>query len=48
MRWARQMAPSTPDVFGCTPGDVNCGERAGPDFDFGASPVLATLPADAS
>jgi polyvinyl alcohol dehydrogenase (cytochrome) len=43
MRWARQMAPATPDVFGCTPGDVNCGERAGPDFDFGASPVLATL-----
>jgi polyvinyl alcohol dehydrogenase (cytochrome) len=43
MRWARQMAPATPDVFGCTPGDVNCGERAGPDFDFGASPVLARL-----
>jgi polyvinyl alcohol dehydrogenase (cytochrome) len=40
MRWARQMAPSTPDVFGCTPGDVNCGDRAGPDFDFGASPLL--------
>ena len=44
VRWARQMAPATPDVFGCTPGDVNCGERAGPDFDFGASPVLARLP----
>jgi polyvinyl alcohol dehydrogenase (cytochrome) len=44
IRWARQMAPATPDVFGCTPGDVNCGERSGPDFDFGASPVLATLP----
>lgn len=44
MRWARQMAPSTPDVFGCTPGEVNCGQRAGPDFDFGASPVLARLP----
>ena len=43
LRWAQQMAPSTPDVFGCTPGAVNCGERAGPDFDFGASPVLATL-----
>jgi polyvinyl alcohol dehydrogenase (cytochrome) len=43
IRWTRQMAPSTPDVFGCVPGDVNCGERAGPDFDFGASPVLATL-----
>ena len=27
MRWSRQMAPATPDVFGCTPGDVNCGER---------------------
>jgi polyvinyl alcohol dehydrogenase (cytochrome) len=44
LRWARQMAPTTPDVFGCTPGDVNCGERAGPDFDFGASPILAKLP----
>jgi polyvinyl alcohol dehydrogenase (cytochrome) len=45
VRWARQMAPSTPDVFGCAPGDVNCGERPGPDFDFGASPVLATTTA---
>jgi polyvinyl alcohol dehydrogenase (cytochrome) len=44
MRWARQMATTMPDVFGCVPGDVNCGERPGPDFDFGASPVLATLP----
>jgi polyvinyl alcohol dehydrogenase (cytochrome) len=44
LQWSRQMAPSTPDVFGCTPGAVNCGERPGPDFDFGASPVLATLP----
>ena len=43
MRWARPMASATPDVFGCTPGDVNCGDRPGPDFDFGASPVLATL-----
>src|SRR5206468_1975701 len=44
IRWSRQMATTTPDVFGCVPGDVNCGERAGPDFDIGASPVLATLP----
>jgi polyvinyl alcohol dehydrogenase (cytochrome) len=43
MRWARPMASATPDVFGCTPGDVNCGDRPGPDFDFGASPVLATM-----
>ena len=31
-------------MFGCTPGEVNCGTRPGPDFDFGASPLLATLP----
>jgi polyvinyl alcohol dehydrogenase (cytochrome) len=31
-------------VFGCAAGDVNCPERPGPDFDFGASPVLAALP----
>jgi polyvinyl alcohol dehydrogenase (cytochrome) len=43
LRWSRQMATTTPDVFGCVPGDVNCGDRPGPDFDFGASPVLATL-----
>lgn len=44
LRWARQMNPGERDVFGCAPGDVNCGEKAGPDFDFGASPVLARLP----
>ncbi len=44
MRWTRHMASTTPDVFGCTPGEVNCGDRQGPDFDFGASPVLARLP----
>jgi polyvinyl alcohol dehydrogenase (cytochrome) len=44
IRWARQMYPGERDVFGCMPGDVNCGPKAGPDFDFGASPILATLP----
>jgi polyvinyl alcohol dehydrogenase (cytochrome) len=44
MRWARQMYPGERDVFGCVPGDVTCGPKAGPDFDFGASPILATLP----
>jgi len=44
MRWAHQMNPDRRDVFGCTPGEINCGDRAGPDFDVGASPVLATLP----
>jgi polyvinyl alcohol dehydrogenase (cytochrome) len=43
VRWTRQMAPGSSDVFGCVPGEVNCGDRPGPDFDFGASPVLATL-----
>ena len=41
MRWSKQMAPGTADIFGCRPGEVNCGDRQGPDFDFGASPVLA-------
>ncbi len=44
MRWARQMYPGDRDVFGCNPGEVNCGAKAGPDFDFGASPMLVTLP----
>jgi polyvinyl alcohol dehydrogenase (cytochrome) len=44
MRWARQMAPGEHDVFGCQPGAANCGERAGPDFDFGASPAMAKAP----
>ncbi|HJZ74746.1 MAG TPA: PQQ-binding-like beta-propeller repeat protein [Vicinamibacterales bacterium] len=43
LRWAHQMPTTTPDVFGCSVGEINCGERPGPDFDFGASPILATL-----
>jgi polyvinyl alcohol dehydrogenase (cytochrome) len=42
MRWAHQLTPN--DVFGCTPGEINCLDRAGPDFDFGAAPALARLP----
>ncbi len=41
-RWARQMTAN--DVYGCRAGDANCGDRSGPDFDFGASPTLARLP----
>jgi polyvinyl alcohol dehydrogenase (cytochrome) len=44
LRWARQMYPGDRDVFGCNPGEVNCLPKAGPDFDFGASPILASLP----
>lgn len=43
LRWAQQMTPGERDVFGCAPGEVNCGDTAGPDFDFGASPALATM-----
>jgi polyvinyl alcohol dehydrogenase (cytochrome) len=39
--WAKQLHPD--DVFGCRLGEPNCGERSGPDFDFGASPILTTL-----
>lgn len=44
MRWARQFPPGERDVFGCTPGELNCGAKAGPDFDFGASPALVKSP----
>jgi polyvinyl alcohol dehydrogenase (cytochrome) len=42
MLWAKQVA--APDIFGCRVGEANCGERAGPDFDFGSSPALTKLP----
>jgi len=42
LRWAHQLTPM--DLFGCVPGEINCVDRPGPDFDFGASPALATLP----
>jgi polyvinyl alcohol dehydrogenase (cytochrome) len=44
MRWAHQLNAGHRDVFGCTAGEINCIERPGPDFDVGASPVLAKLP----
>ncbi len=40
--WAKQVA--APDIFGCRVGEANCGERPGPDFDFGSSPSLTKLP----
>jgi polyvinyl alcohol dehydrogenase (cytochrome) len=42
MRWAHQLTPN--DVFGCVAGEINCSDRPGPDFDFGAAPALAKLP----
>ena len=40
VKWTKQMTPG--DVFGCRPGGANCGEKAGPDFDFGTPPMLTT------
>jgi polyvinyl alcohol dehydrogenase (cytochrome) len=40
--WTKQLHGD--DVFGCRVGEPNCPERAGPDYDFGASPALVTLP----
>jgi polyvinyl alcohol dehydrogenase (cytochrome) len=42
LRWTKQLVPD--DVFGCRVGEPNCGETRGPDFDFGAAPVLTKLP----
>lgn len=42
MLWAQQVA--APDIFGCRPGEANCGDKPGPDFDFGSSPALTKLP----
>lgn len=42
MRWVQQLTPE--DVFGCRNNEPNCGSQQGPDFDFGASPVLTSRP----
>jgi polyvinyl alcohol dehydrogenase (cytochrome) len=41
IKWIKQLTAG--DVFGCRAGSANCGEKAGPDFDLGTPPMLATL-----
>jgi polyvinyl alcohol dehydrogenase (cytochrome) len=41
--WSKQVQPKDNFVIGC-PGSPNCPTESGPDFDFGTSPVLRTLP----
>jgi polyvinyl alcohol dehydrogenase (cytochrome) len=46
IRWSTQVTEGDNYVMGCTgetPGP-NCPEELGPDYDFGASPILMTLP----
>jgi polyvinyl alcohol dehydrogenase (cytochrome) len=38
IKWIKQFTAG--DVFGCRAGAANCGEKAGPDFDFGTPPML--------
>jgi polyvinyl alcohol dehydrogenase (cytochrome) len=44
--WQRQVTPNDVFVVGCGPGNSsgNCAGDVGPDFDFGNSPILRTLP----
>lgn len=45
LKWANQVTPKDNFLVGCRqPGVGNCPEEPGPDFDFGSSPVLRTLP----
>jgi len=41
--WASQVQPKDNFIVGC-PNTANCPKESGPDFDFGSSPVLRTLP----
>jgi polyvinyl alcohol dehydrogenase (cytochrome) len=44
IRWTAQATPKDVFVVGCSqPNAANCPAEVGPDFDFGSSPILATL-----
>ncbi|HEY2904536.1 MAG TPA: PQQ-binding-like beta-propeller repeat protein [Vicinamibacterales bacterium] len=42
--WHNQVTPNDAYVIGCKPGADGCPQEVGPDFDFGNSPILRTLP----
>lgn len=45
IRWTAQVTPNDVFVVGCSQlNPANCPADVGPDFDFGSSPILATLP----
>lgn len=45
LKWVNQITPNDNFLVGCRqPGVGNCPEDAGPDHDFGSSPILRTLP----
>ncbi len=45
LKWSNQATPRDAFIVGCVnPGVGNCPKNPGPDVDFGASPILHTLP----
>ena len=42
IRWTQQLTPGDAFILNCGGDNPNCPEEDGPDFDFGASPVLVT------
>ncbi len=45
IRWANQVQPGDNFIMNCRqPGVGNCPKDAGPDYDFGSSPILHRLP----
>ena len=42
--WTQQVTPNDVFVVGCKPGVRIVPDDVGPDFDFGNSPILRTLP----
>ena len=42
-RWRRQVTPNDSFLVGCNKSAPNCPTTLGPDFDFGASPILHSL-----
>ena len=43
VQWVSQVTPSDAFLVGCKAGNANCPDDAGPDFDFGNSPILRRL-----
>jgi polyvinyl alcohol dehydrogenase (cytochrome) len=44
VRWSRQVTPNDAYNSSCGTDKLNCPEEDGPDYDFGASVIAATLP----
>jgi len=45
LKWSNQVTPKDNFLVGCRQAGIgNCPEEAGPDYDFGSSPVIRTLP----